>query len=99
MADPRLQVATDDRPLLRPGKPPARWGFPLLLGALIAAGAVVYYFWQLRVEPQTPVPRAAPEIASRADSQPRIEHPIEPSATGPLPALSESDPAVAEMLA
>ena len=99
MADPRLQVATDDRPLLRPDKPPARWGFPLLLGALIAAGAVVYYFWQLRSEPQTPVPRAAPEIASRADSQPRIEHPIEPSATGPLPALSESDAAVGEMLA
>lgn len=99
MTDPHLQVATDDRPLLRPAKPPVRWGFPLLLGALIAAAAAIYYFWQLRVEPQKQAPAPAPQVASRPDSQPRIEHPIEPSATGPLPALSESDAALHELLA
>jgi hypothetical protein len=99
MADPRLQIATDDRPVLRPDKPPMRWGFPLLLGALIAAAAVVYYFWQLRVEPQPPVQPSAPQAAAQADSQPRIEHPIESPPTASLPALSESDATVHEMLA
>jgi hypothetical protein len=45
-----------------------------------------------------PVPATAPQVAPRADSKPRIEHPIEPSATVPLPALSESDSALREML-
>jgi DUF3014 family protein len=99
MADPHLHVATDDRPLLRPDKTPVRWGFPLLLGALVAAGAVIYYFWHLRVEPPQQPPASAPQAASRADSQPGIEHPIERSATVPLPALSESDPALHETLA
>jgi len=98
MADPHLQVATDDRPLLRPDKPPVHWGFPLLVGALIAAAAAVYYFWQLRVEPQRQAPEPSPQVASRPDSQPRIEHPIVPSAA-PLPALSESDAALRETLA
>jgi len=39
MKTPDLQIAADDRPLFRPAKPPMRWGFPLLLGALIASGA------------------------------------------------------------
>lgn len=99
MADPHLQVASEDRLLFRPDKPAVRWGFPLLLGALIAAAAVVYYFWQLRVAPQAPVPAATTQATPQADAQPRIEHPIESSATTPLPALSESDAALREMLA
>jgi hypothetical protein len=42
MAKPELEISTDDRPLFRPGKPPVRWGFPLLLGAVIAAAGVLY---------------------------------------------------------
>jgi hypothetical protein len=104
MADPDLQVAPDERPLFRPRKPPVRWGFPLLVGAIIAAGGALYYFWQLRVEPlaPAPVPAVKPQPAPQAGAEPRIEYPIEAPATPaspPLPALAESDPALHESLA
>lgn len=105
MAKPELEISTDDRPLFRPGKPPVRWGFPLLLGAVIAAAGVLYYFWQLRVEPPRPAPAptaAAPAVAPQPSAEPRIEHPIEVAAAPPavpLPALAESDPALQEALA
>src|SRR5512132_662307 len=101
MTKPDLEIATDDRPLFRPGKPPVRWGFPLLLGGTIAAAGVVYYFWQLRVEPQRPAPApaaATPAVTPQPSAEPRIEHPIE-VATAPLPALAESDPSLQEALA
>lgn len=105
MAKPELEISTDDRPLFRPGKPPVRWGFPLLLGAVIAAAGLLYYFWQLRVEPPRPAPAptaAAPAVAPQPSAEPRIEHPIEVAAAPPavpLPALAESDPALQEALA
>ncbi|HEX5864880.1 MAG TPA: DUF3014 domain-containing protein [Casimicrobiaceae bacterium] len=105
MAKPELEISTDDRPLFRPGKPPVRWGFPLLLGAVIAAAGVLYYFWQLRAEPPRPAPAptaAAPAVAPQPSAEPRIEHPIEVAAAPPappLPALAESDPSLQEALA
>jgi hypothetical protein len=101
MTEPDLEIATDDRPLFRPRKPPVRWGFPLLLGGIIAAAGVIYYFWQLRVEPQRPAPApaaATPAVTPQPSAEPRIEHPIE-VATAPLPALAESDPSLQEALA
>jgi len=104
MSKSDLEIATDDRPLFRPSKPPMQWGFPLLLGAIIAAAGVIYYFWQLRVEPQPPVPTPAstPQLASQSNAAPRIEHPIEVAgapAAAPLPALAESDSFLQEALA
>jgi hypothetical protein len=104
MAKPDLEIVTDDRPLFRPGKPPMQWGFPLLLGAIIAAAGVIYYFWQLRVEPQPPAPTPAstPQVTPQPNAEPRIEHPIEVAgapAAAPLPALAESDSSLQEALA
>jgi hypothetical protein len=104
MTKPDLEIATDDRPLFRPGKPPMQWGFPLLLGAIIAAAGAIYYFWQLRVEPQRPVPTPAstPQVTPQPNAEPRIEHPIEVAgepAAAPLPALAESDSSLQEALA
>ncbi len=103
MADPNHEITADDRPPFRPGKPPARWGFPLLALALLAAAGALYYFWPVHPEPRPPAP--VPEVkepAAQANAEPRIEHPIqEPtaSAAAPLPALGESDSAVHEALA
>jgi hypothetical protein len=105
MSKPDLEIATDDRPLFRPGKPPVRWGFPLLLGGIIAAAGVIYYFSQLRVQPQRPAPApaaATPPVTPQSSAEPRIEHPIEGTpapAAAPLPALAESDPSLQEALA
>src|SRR6266540_1096640 len=97
MKNPDLEIAADDRPLFRPGRQPMRWGFPLLLGAIIAAAGVLYYLWHLRVEPARPAaaPEAAtPSVKPQPSAEPRIEHPIEVAAAPaapPLPALAESD--------
>jgi hypothetical protein len=105
MTKPDLEIATDDRPLFRPAKPPMQWGFPLLLGAIIAAAGVTYYFWQLRAEPQqtAPAPAAAtPPVTPQPSAEPRIEHPIEVAAAptaAPLPALADSDSFLQEALA
>ena len=106
MNQPDLEIATDDRPLFQPDKPRLRWGFPLLAGALIAAAAALYYFWQLRVEPPQPAakapPAAAPQPAPPSVATPAIEHPLEGAAApaaAPLPALAESDAALQEALA
>src|SRR5438445_12334932 len=104
MKTPDLQIAADDRPLFRPAKPPMRWGFPLLLGALIAAAGVIYYLWALRVEPQQPaVPAAAkPSLAPQPSAAPRIEHPLEAAAAPAPPApppLGESEPSPPDPLA
>jgi hypothetical protein len=104
MKNPDLEIATDDRPMFRPGKPPMRWGFPLLLGAVIAAAGAIYYLWQLRVDPQRPAPAPAstPQAAPPPSAAPRIEHPIESAAApaaAPLPALAESDSTVQDALA
>ena len=104
MTKPDLEITTDDRPLFRPSKPPMQWGFPLLLGAIIAAAGVIYYFWQLRVEPQPPAPTPAstPQATPQPNAAPRIEHPIEVAgapAAAPLPALAESDSSLQEALA
>jgi hypothetical protein len=104
MTKPDLEITTDDRPLFRPSKPPVQWGFPLLLGAIIAAAGVIYYFWQLRVEPQRPAPTPAstPQVTPQPNAEPRIEHPIEVAgapAAAPLPALAESDSSLQEALA
>jgi Protein of unknown function (DUF3014) len=104
MTKPDIEITTDDRPLFRPSKPPMQWGFPLLLGAIIAAAGVIYYFWQLRVEPQrpAPTPASAPQVTPQPNAAPRIEHPIEVAgapAAAPLPALAESDSSLQEALA
>jgi hypothetical protein len=101
MVDPNREFATDDVPF-RPGRKPARWGFPLLVGVLLVAGGTLYYFWPLRPDPQPPAqaPASPPAAQARAEP-PRIEHPIEapvaPSA--PLPALGESDATLRTALA
>jgi hypothetical protein len=105
MKNPDVEIATDDRPLFPPGKPPMRWGFPLLLGAIIAAAGVLYYLWQLRVEPPRPtaVPQAAtPSVTPQPSAEPRIEHPIGVAAAppaAPLPELAESDSTLQDALA
>ena len=58
MAEPDREVMADERPPFRPGKPPGRWGFALLVGALIAAAGALYYFWSLHPEPQPAAPPA-----------------------------------------
>jgi hypothetical protein len=101
MTDSDDEVMADERPLFRPEKPRGRWGFPLLVGALIAACGALYYFWSLRPEPQpaSPAPEVKSQPAVPASAGPSIEHPIEAPAAAPLPALVESDPAVHEALA
>jgi len=105
MNQPDLEIATDDRPPFHPGKPPMRWGFPLLVGALIAAAAALYYFWQLRVERPQPAAQApaasALQVPQKGAPAPSIEHPIESAQAPavPLPALADSDSAMQEALA
>ena len=101
MADPDDEVMVDERPLFRPAKPRGRWGFPLLVGALIAASGVLYYFWSQRPEPQpaTPVPEVKSQPAPPASAGPSVEHPIEVPTAAPLPSLAESDASVHEALA
>src|SRR2546430_10762965 len=103
MKNPDLEIAADDRPLFRPGKPPMRWGFPLLVGALIAAAGTIYYLWHLRVEPQQPaVPAAAKPSLTPPSAEPRIGQPLDTAAAlaaPPPPALAESDAALQDPLA
>jgi hypothetical protein len=101
MADPDDEMMADDRPLFRPGKPPGRWGFPLLVGALIAAAGALYYFWSLRQElpAVAPGPAVQSQAAAPEGAAPRIEHPIETPAAAPLPALADSDASAHEALA
>ncbi len=69
----------------------------LVLGG-IAAG---YYYWQMQqVAPAPPVAEAPPPAPPKPP-EPQIRHPIQPPATPgekPLPALGESDAAMAEAL-
>lgn len=104
MENPDREVMADERPLFRPAKAPMRWGFPLLVGALIAAGGALYYFWSLRPEPQPapPAPDIKSQQATPPTAEPRIEHPIEAPTTpaaAALPPLSESDSSLNEALA
>jgi hypothetical protein len=101
MADPDDEVMADERPLFRPAKPPGRWGFPLLVGALIAVSGAFYYFWSLRPEPQpvAPVPEVKSQPAPAASAEPSVEHPLEVPTAAPLPALAESDASVHQALA
>jgi hypothetical protein len=102
MVDPNHEITADDRPPFRPGRPQARWGFPLLVGALLVAAGALYYFWpRPELRPATPVPELK-QPAAQADAEPRIEHPLQaPTAppASPLPELAESDTAVHEALA
>jgi hypothetical protein len=104
MDDPNHEITADDRPPYRPGKPPSRWGFLLLVAALLAAAGALYYFWPARPEPRPPVP--APEAqsppAAPVTAEPRIEHPLQVPATpaaAALPALADSDSTVHDALA
>src|SRR5208283_1586041 len=100
MAEPDREVMADEHPPFRPGKPPGRWGFPLLVGALIAAAGALYYFGSLRPESQPVAPAVqTPQAAAPASVEPRIEHPIEAPPVPQLPALAESDSSVREGLA
>lgn len=102
MADPdRELIADDERPLFRPGKPAGRWGFPLLVGALIAVGGALYYFWSLHSEPQPAAPpaQAEPHAAAPASPETQIEHPLAVPPAQSLPALAESDSSIHEALA
>ena len=102
MADPDPEIVADDRLPFRPSKPRARWGFPLLVGALIAAAAALYYFWSLHSEPPpSTFPGTQPQAAAPVSAEPRIEHPIAAPTTpaaAPLPALAESDSSVRDAL-
>lgn len=100
MTDPDREIVVDERPPFRPSQPRARWGFPVLVAALIAAGVALYYFWPLHPEPPTStVPTPQPQAAAPASDQPRAEHPVEAApAAAPLPALAESDSSVRESL-
>jgi hypothetical protein len=100
MADPDEEVMADERPLFRPAKPPARWGFPLLVGVLVVASGALYYFWSQRAEPPPVAP--VPEVKSQpapANPEPSVEHPLEVPTAAPLPALAESDDSVHGVLA
>lgn len=101
MVEPDPELMADDRPLFRPGKPQARWAFPLLVGALIAAGGALYYFWSLRPAPPPPAPvsEVKPQAAAPASVEAPIEHPIEATPAPSLPALAESDAPIHEALA
>jgi len=100
-SDPDDEVMADERPLFRPAKPPGRWGFPLLVGALIAACGALYYFWSLRPGPQpvAPPPEVRSQPAAPASDAPSVEHPLEVPTAAPLPALAESDTSMHEALA
>lgn len=105
MTDSEHDMIIDDHAPFLPAKPARRWGFPLLIGALLAAGGTLYYFTSLRPEPAPtpPAPVAAPQPAAPATAEaPPVEHPIAAPAApepAPLPALAESDPALSEALA
>lgn len=100
MADPDREVMVDERPLFRPAKPSGRWGFPLLVGALLAVAGALFYFWSQRPEPPPQPPKVEPQAAAPPTSaEPRIEHPIEAPAAEALPALADSDSPVRAALA
>jgi hypothetical protein len=101
MAYPDPEPITDERPLFRPGKPTGRWGFPLLVGALVAAAGALYYFWSLRPEPEAVAPPAEvkPQTPAPASVEAPIEHPIEAPPAPSLPALADSDSSVHGALA
>ena len=101
MAHPDPEPMVDDRPLFRPGKPPGRWGFPLLVGTLLAAAGALYYFWSQRPEPQPVAPPAEvkPEAPAPAGAEAPIAHPIEAAPAPSLPGLAESDSSVRDALA
>lgn len=103
MADPEHETAADDRLPIRPSEPRARWGFSLLVVALLAAAGALYYLWHPHPEPPppAPVPSAQPQAAAPPSAEPHIEHPIEAPTTpapAPLPGLPESDSAVQQAL-
>jgi len=107
MSETNIQIAADDRPLLRPPQHAVRWGIVALGALLIAIGGAAYYLWQRQPASQVAVspPVAAPAAPAAAPgtAEPRIEHPVEAAAAAPgplpLPALGESDAAVGEALA
>lgn len=65
----------------------------LIVAAVLAAGGGLYY-WQTRGPENPPSGAAAPEAAGS-----RIEHPVAPVAGTPLPALADSDGAIASAVA
>jgi hypothetical protein len=76
------------------------------LAVLIVAGVGALYYWKnVREEPQPPAPpppvAAAPEPTPQAAKPPAIEHPIPeaPPPEKPLPSLAESDAAAHDALA
>ncbi len=101
MAHPDPEPMVDDRPLFRPGKPPGRWGFPLLVGTLLAAAGALYYFWSQPPEPQPVAPPAEvkPEAPAPAGAEAPIAHPIEAAPAPSLPGLAASDSSVRDALA
>jgi hypothetical protein len=101
MADHDPELMADERPLYRPGKSPGRWGFPLLVGALIAAAGALYYFWAASPEPKpvASVPEVKSDAAAPAVSEAPIAHPIEAPPGPSLPALAQSDTSVRDALA
>jgi DUF3014 family protein len=104
MSEPELHVSGDDLPLFRTDPPPRRSVLPYFLVALLAlAAGGGYYVWRLR-EPPTlpPIPEPAAQTAPapKTETEARIEHPIDSAQPSPpLPALAESDPAIAGALA
>ncbi len=105
MSEPELHVSGDDRPLFTTDPAPHRSVLPYLWVALLAlAAGGGYYAWRTREPPAAPAPEPAAQTqtapAARTEAEARIEHPIDSAPPSPpLPALSESDPAIAGALA
>jgi len=107
MDDPEIEITADDRPLFHAQKRSARSTWPMVLVVIFAAAAGGgYYFWSLRhaAAPTTPPApaaetRPAPQ-PSQASTAPPIEHPLESASppVEPLPALTDSDVAVQDVL-
>ena len=101
MTDTDIHVAADDRPLFAP-RSTTRWGVLIAGLLLIAIGGTAYYLWQRQPARETPAavePAPAAQPAA-ANTQARIEHPVEAASppAQPLPALGESDGAAREAL-
>jgi len=76
----------------------AMWVVVVLVLGGIAAG---YYYWQMQQVASTPPVAEAPPPPPPPKPEPQIRHPIQPPATPdekPLPALGESDAAMAQTL-
>ena len=104
-AEPDLRAIPPDDPYQRTDprteRPSASGRMALLLGVLLLAGGLGWYLWsKYYATPPAPVAETPPAPTAEAPKEPGIQHPIQSTAPAePLPALAESDKAIAAALA